>query len=179
MASPLLLGGLGIGASAGGGLLGAIGSLAGGKAQEAMYNYQSGVALLNKQIADQNASWAVQSGEISAEEKGLAGAQEIGNTKVAQAASGLDVNVGSAAAVRETQAKVSSYDQNLIRWNAAKTAYGYEAKGMADVAQSQIDISAGKQAVIAGDIGAGTSILGAASNVSSKWMQGKQIGIFS
>lgn len=182
MADPVSIGVMGLvgmGAQAGGGLMGAIGSIMGGNAQNAMYQYQAGVAMLNKKVADQNAAWAVQAGDISAEEKGLAGAQEIATTKVGQAASGLDINTGSAARVRSDQASVSEYDQNIIRWDAAKKAYGYEVQGTMDVAQSQIDIAAGKNAKVAGEIGAVSSVLGATAGVSSKWTQGATAGVFS
>ena len=143
-----------------------------------MYNYKAGIAQLNQKIALQNATWAESAGDVSAEEKGLQGAQEVGQTKATQAASNLDVNSGTAQAVRDTQTRVSAFDQDIIRFNAAKTAYGYQAKAAGDVAEANLDTAAAQTAKQAGWLGAAGSILGGVSNVSSKWLQGQNIGIF-
>lgn len=180
MADPIsITAGIGMAASAGGGILGAIGSQAQGAANAAMYRYKSGVALINQQINKQNASWALQSGDISAEEKGLKGGQQIALTEVEQAASGFDVNTGSGSRVRGSQVAASQFDQELIRWDAAKTAYGYETKAATDVAESQMDLQAASQSQKAGWLGAMSSILGGVSSVASKWSQASQIGIGS
>jgi hypothetical protein len=182
MADPISLGvmaAVGIGSSAVGGVVSGLGAQQSGQAQAQAYQYKAGVALLNKQISDQNANWALQSGDISAEEKGLAAGQEIATTKVAQAASGLDITGGTAEAVRQSQTAAASFDQNIIRWDAAKTAYGYEAKGATDVAEANLDQMAAAQAKEAGQISMFSSFLGGASSVSSKWLQAKSAGIFS
>jgi len=41
-----------------------------GQANAAAYRYKAGVALLNKQINEQNASWATQAGEAKPKLKG-------------------------------------------------------------------------------------------------------------
>jgi hypothetical protein len=181
MVDPVSLGAaaVGIGSTVAGGVVSGLGAQQSAQAQSQAYQYKAGVALLNKQISQQNASWALQSGDISAEEKGLQGAQELANTKVAQAASGLDITGGSAEAVRKSQTSAVSFDQNVIRWDAAKTAYGYEAKAATDQAESTFDDMAATQAKEAGQISMVSSFLGAASSVSSKWLQGKSAGMFS
>jgi len=61
MASPITaIAGVGMAASAVGGILGGIGAKQSGQANAAAYRYKAGVALLNKQINEQNASWATQ-----------------------------------------------------------------------------------------------------------------------
>lgn len=179
MADPITLGGLALAGSAAGGLLGAVGSVTSGDASASMYQYKAGVAMINKQISDQNAQWALQSGDVSAEEKGLAGGQEIADTKVRQAAGGLDVNSGSNKATRDTQETVSQFDQSMIRWNAAKTAYGYNVKGAEATAEAGMDLQAASQSEKAGWIGALSSVIGGATSVSSKWLQGSKSGMFS
>jgi hypothetical protein len=178
MADPItLMAAGGMAATAAGGIIGGLGAESSGQSQQAMYNYKAGVAQLNKQIADQNASWAVQSGGIQAEEKGLQSGQAIAETKVAQSGSNLDVNSGSPAAVRKTQTDVAQFDQNVIKWDAAKTAWGYEAKAAGDTAEANLDIMAGETAKTAGDIGMVTSFLNAGASVASKWSQGKTAGM--
>src|SRR5258707_8988048 len=126
MADPITLVAAGsMAASAAGGIVQGIGAKASGDAQAAAYRYKAGVALLNKQINEQNAAWSLEAGGIKGEEEGLRAGQEIGQTKVVQAASGIDVNTGSAEAVRDTQTKVAQFDQNVISWDASKTAWGF------------------------------------------------------
>jgi len=179
MADPVTLAGVGMAASAGGGILGAFGAESSASSSAAMYNYKAGLALMNQNINKQNASWATQSGGINAMEAGLKAGQELGLTKAVAGASGFDVNSGSATTVRKDQVAATEFDQNVIRFDAAKTAYGYEAKAAGDEAEANLDFMAASNAKKAGDINAFSSILGSASSVASKWTQGNMSGIFS
>jgi len=179
MADPITaIAGVGMGASAVGGILGGIGAKETGEANARAYRYKAGVALLNKQINEQNASWATQAGGAKAEVEGLKSKQQIGETKVVQSASGFDVNSGNNEKVRETQTDVAQYDQNVIRWDAAKTAYGYETKATTDVAEANLDQMAASQSEEAGFLGMIGSFISGAGNVAGKWMQGKSAGAF-
>lgn len=173
------VGGIGIGTSLAGGLLSAYGAEKMGTAQQSMYNYQAAVAKINSTIDKQNADWALHVGEVEAEKYGIGARQRMGAITAAQGASGLDVNRGSAVDVRRSQQEVTGIDLNQIRTNAAKTAYDYNVRSTMDTNQATIDVMAGQNAKIAGDIQATASILGTVSSVSSKWLQGKQIGMFA
>lgn len=162
-----------------GGLVQGFGQAYSGAAQAAMYNYKAGVALLNKQINEQNANFALESGDIKSQEVGLKAGQDIAQTKVVQAASGFDVTRGTGAAVRDTQQKVAQFDEGVVQWDAAKTAWGFESKAMTDVAEANLDTMAAKTAKTAGTIGEIGSFIGAGTSVASKWYQGKSTGIFS
>jgi hypothetical protein len=144
-----------------------------------MYQYKAGMALINKQVADQNAQWDIQSGGASAEEKGLQGAQVIGGTKVLQSGAGIDVNSGTAKVVRENQTSAVGYDQSVIRWNAGKAAYGQGVKAAQDTAEATLDTASAANAQTAGKIGAIASVLGASASVASKWSQGNTLGMFN
>jgi len=178
MVSAAVLGGVGLVGTAVGGLIGGLGAKESGEAAARASTYKAGVALLNKQVAQQNASWAVQAGDTQAEMKGLQGAQKVGEEKVVQAASGFDVNTGTGARVREDMTTATAFDQNVIRWDAAKTGYGYEVKAASDEAESRLDLMAADQERTAGDTGEITSFINAGSSVASKWSQGKTIGVF-
>lgn len=173
-----LLGEVGVGSTVLGGLTSAISSIIGGEDQQEMYNYQAGVAKLNANIAKQNATYSSQVGEIQAANAGEQGAQRLGKIKVAQAASGLDVNSGSAVQVRASQTAQISHDVSAIRSNAAKVAYNYEVTGVGYTADAQLDTLKGQNARSAGLIGAGSSLIGAASSVSSEWLRGQQLGMW-
>ena len=171
MADPFTWAAIGAGSSILGGGVSAYGSLQKGAADQAMYNYQSGVAKLNQQIALQNASYAQQAGGSAAYQSGLKTAFTRGQQMVDQSASGIDVTSGSAAGVRKSTTDLGVYDQNLIRTNFAKKAYGFEVEAATKGTEAGADVIAGREAKKAGDIGAVASILGTAGSVSSKWLQ--------
>lgn len=171
-------GAVGLGANLAGGLLSAYGANKQGEAQQQMYNYRAQVAKINADINRQNASWARDKGEKEAEQYGMKAAQQRGAIKVAQAASGLDVNTGSAREVQRSQEAIKDLDLSMIRSNAAKIAYDYETKAVMDENQAGLDVMAGEYSKQAGELKAAESILGTVSTVSSKWQQGKSIGLW-
>lgn len=177
MADPVTAG-VSMGLSAAGGIIGGIGAKQEAEGKASMYRYKAGVAMLNKQINEQNAKWATQVGDIQAQQAGLKGKAQTAETKVVQSASGFDVNSGSNKRVRDTQTSVTQYQENVIRWDAAKTSYGYETKATMDKAEADLDMMASEQSSKAGDIAMWTSFINGASNVSSKWMQGKSAGMW-
>ncbi len=173
------VGGIGMGASLAGGLLSAFGAEKSGQAQQQMYNYQAQVAQINSQIDLQNADWARNKGEIQATQYGMKAAQQFGAIRAAQGASNIDVNSGSAVDVQRSQKQITAIDMGQIRSNAAKVAYDFDVKSTMDLNQSTLDVMAGQNAKMAGDINAASSILGTVGSVSSKWLQGNQIGMWS
>lgn len=179
MASAAVMGGIGMGASALGSLFGAGGSIAAGEAQQQMNNYQASIALMNAKVAKQNETYARNVGEIQAQNAGLQAAQVEGQTKAAEASSGLDVNSGSAKQVQESQAKVTSLNLDQIRSNAAKTAYNFDVQSAGFEDQANLFRMAGANAAEAGEIGAVSSIVGGASSVATQWSKASQVGLFS
>ena len=171
MADPFTWAAIGVGSSLIGGGVSAYGSLQKGAADQSMYNYQAGVAQLNQKIALQNASYAQEAGGSAAYQSGLKTAATVAQQKVDQSASGIEVGSGSAAGVRQSTTALGVYDQNLIRTNFAKKAYGFEVEAATKGTEAGADVIAGQQAKKAGDIGAVASILGTAGSVSSKWLQ--------
>lgn len=177
MADPTVLASASIGSTAAGSILGAAGAKESGEAQGRMYDYQAGVAQLNKQIAEQNRDYAVQTGEREASIYGMKARQQAGAIRARQGGSGLSVNFGSAVDVQESQAEIAKLDLATIRRNAARTAYGYTVEATQDEAQSQIFKMAGANARRAGSINAAASLISGAGSVSSKWLQAKQTGV--
>ena len=174
MADPVSLAVIGMAAGAAGGGVSALGSLFSGQAQKKMYDYQAGVALANAKVAKQDAQYALDSGEVEAQQAGMRGRFQQGATKVGIASGNIDTSTGSGSQVLKSETEVTQENEGVIRANAAKRAYGFEVGAAEDVAQSSADIAAGKTSVTAGDIGATSSILGAVGNVSSKWLQAGQ-----
>lgn len=147
----------------------AIGSIMGGEAASASAKYQAAVARNNAVIAQQNAAYALQAGERAATKKQLETAGTIGREKAIQGAGNLDVNTGSPADVRGSTASLGELDALTIRNNAARQAYGYATQSQSFGSQAALDTAAGSQALTAGYIGAGTSLLSGASSVAQKW----------
>ena len=176
--NPTQIGEAGMGATAGGGILSAFGSISSGIANEKMFDYQASIARLNEQIDKQNATFASEAGEQQAFQSGLRGKQQMGQIVAAQGASGLDVNSGSAKQVQTSQGTITRLNSDVIRSNAAKTAYSYETQATLAGAQANVYQMAGANALEAGYIGAGSSVLGAASSVSSEWLKGQQTGLW-
>lgn len=167
-----------IGATAAGAGVSAYGASQAGEASSKMFNYKAGVAQVNKQIAEQNADYAVRVGETKAQRSGMETRGRLGKIRSIQGASGLDVNKGSAQRVRDSAGDLGRYDASVIRSDAAKRAYGYDVEALGYESQSNLDVMSGDQASKAGKIGAISSILGGVSSVSSKWLQGSQSGIW-
>ena len=177
MVAPAAL--LGMGAVAAGGITSAIGNVFQGQATSQSYQYQAQIAQINSQVAKQNAAYATEVGEVDAQQSGMQTRAQIGQTKAIQGSSGLDVNTGSGAAVRTSEAEIGVENQNIIRANAAKQAYGYEVNAAQFTNQASLDIASGANAVTAGKIGAFSSILGGVGSVASKWSQASTAGMFS
>ena len=171
MADPISLG-----LTVAAGATGAIGSIFGGQANSAMYNYQAGIAAMNAQIARQNAAYEYNFGETQAQLSGMKARAGIAETRAKMGAGGLDINTGTNRAVLESEVTLANYDESLTRANAARRAYGDQVEAIQDDAQSQLDRYAASTSLTAGYIGAATSILSAGGSFSSKWMQGQQVG---
>lgn len=160
-------------------VVGAVGSYEQGQAQKQAYDYQAQVARNNAKIAQQNASWATQIGDTQAVNEGMKTRAQVGAIKAAQAASGIDVNTGSAVDVRSSASELGELNALTIRSNAARQAYGYQVQGTSDIAQAQLDVYSGNQAQTAGYIGAFGSLLGGASSAGGQYIKFQQAGLLS
>lgn len=174
MSFPAALAGVGIGASALGGITSAFGSWYSGQAQSNLYNYQANVARINSNLAQQDANYSISSGETSAQEAGLRGRFETGAIRGGIGAGNIDIGSGSAANVTKSQTEITQENEGIIRADAAKRAYGFNVKASMDTAQAGVYQTAAATSSTAGDIGAVSSIIGGAGSVSSKWLQAGQ-----
>ena len=158
------LGTIGLGTTIAGGVVGAIGSYASSESQASAYRYQASVARINEELS-------FQQGANQAAEYGTKARQQMGLIKATQGSSGTDVNSGSATQVQASQRTVTGIDNAQIRSNAARTAYNYSVQATAyDNAAENVKSSEG--------INLASSILGTTASVSSKWLQGQQMGLW-
>lgn len=145
--------------------VGAYSAMASAHAQSQAANYQAQVAAHNAKIADQNASMAVDAGNSQAQQQEMKTRALLGNEKAAQAASGLDVNSGTAVDTRSSTALLGTESELSTHYNAAKQALGYEETGASQQTQSQLYKMQAQDAQSAGAIGAGASLLSGAAGV--------------
>lgn len=173
------MGVIGLGSTIAGGMLQAQGAAQSADAKAQSYNYQAGVAEVNKQIAMQNADFARRQGEISAMQSGLKSGQQFGAIRAAQGASGLAINSGSNAEVQKSQRMIGKMDSDMIRSNAAKTAYDYQVQGDNFGHQAVLNRMGASNAEAEGRINVAGSYIGMASSVANRWTQGNQIGLWN
>lgn len=147
----------------GGTLLKAYGQTKQAGANAATDTYKAQVAENNAAIATQQAQWAGEEGDQSASAAALKTRATEGGIEANQAASGIDVNTGSAVQVQDSARILGKLDALTIRSNAARQAYGYQVEATNQTAQSQLDKFAAKNDIEAGEIGAGSTILGGAA----------------
>lgn len=148
-----------------GSVAGGIGDLVEGFAGGRAADFQSQIAKNNAEIARANAGMATQAGEAQAANSMLKTRAIVGQTKAAQAASGIDVNSGSAVDVQASERMLGMLDALTIRSNAARAAYGYRAEAGNFTAQAQMLKRRGKMARISGLMDASGTILEGASSV--------------
>lgn len=170
--------GVGLVSSVFGAITGAQGAEAAGQAQQKTDLFLNQQSFYNAAVAEQNAAYSRDQGELSAGRYGIGASTRMGQIKAAQASSGLDVNSGSAAQIQKSQQLVSDIDMNQIRSNAAKTAYNFDVEAVQDKNQGQLYAMAGANAAAAGQINAESSLISGAGSVASKWLQGSQSGLF-
>lgn len=168
---------LSIASSLAGGIFGMMGANAQAQAQANMYNYQAQVAQQNAIIANQNAQFELQAGEVQAQQAGVKGHSQEEMVRAAFGATGIDVNSGSPEKVQESQSLVTQEDQALQRSNADRKSYDFKVQQFQDLAQSNVDQFAAQNALEAGKISGIGSLIGAFGSVANKWSQFNQLGI--
>ena len=181
MADPVTatMAGVSIATTIGGGIMSAQGAAQKDDATAAMYNYKAAVAAQNQKVAAQNALYETQRGGVMAQEAGMKAAQQLGLITAGQAASGIDVNSGTAKDVRTSQLEEAQTTEGTIRGDAARRAYGYQVQGLNFAQEGVLDTSSAGFAKDQETYDVASSLLGAGSSVADKWMTFKKAGVFS
>lgn len=175
---PITMGVMAIATTIGGGVVAAAGARQSADSQAANYRYQMEQARINKQIAKNNADYQRVTGDLQAQKFGLASRQRMGRIRAAMGASGFKIDDTGGSQVQDSQRIVDVSDQATIRANAARRAYAYEVEGTTEGNKASAYAAAAENTETAGDLSVMSSLLGTASSVSSKWMQGRQSGIW-
>lgn len=137
------------------------------KNQQAALLAQSQVALDNAELSGWASQDAVRRGEDAANQVKLRGAQVKGQQRAAMATNNVDLAVGSAQNILNDTDYISAVDASTLQTNAAREAWGYQVQA------KQYRQQAGASRAAAGEISpwlaAGTSLLGTATRVASRW----------
>jgi len=137
-----------------------IGQIAAGNANAAASKYNAQVAEQNAKIAEQNARWVGADADQRLAMEGMKNKERLGRITTNQAASGLDLNKGSAADVRTSQSMIDKLDSLTIRSNAAREAYGLQTQAQSYKADAAMSRSRAKYERRAGYIAAASTVLG-------------------
>lgn len=137
------------------------------------YTYQAQVAKNNAIYAKQQQELASRAGEESAYAMGLKTRAEGGTIKASQAASGIDVNSGSAKDAQEAAEHLGVLNALAIKDNAAREVYGYKVNESNFAASSGLYTAAAAESLRAGAINAAAvraggqaTMLGSAASIA-------------
>ena len=164
------------------GLAGGAMSYAGAK-ETGQANYNSGmmqaqIAAQNAVLANRAAGQTMEAGNIASWNKGLQTRQQIGTQETTQAASGIDVNSGSAAAVRAGTREVGMADALTIRANAANAAYGQEVQANSDINQANLDVYGAQNAKKAAQLQADAGLINGVSTAGGQFAAMQKSGAY-
>lgn len=150
----------------------AVGAYNQAKAQKASLEAQTQIEANNATLAGWQADDAVARGETAAARVQMQGDQVAGQTRAALAANGVDLSYGSALQTITDADYATAVDVNQTRANASREAWGYRMQA------SQATNRSGAASAGAGQVSpwlsTGTSLLGSATALSSRWYQGNK-----
>lgn len=159
-----------------GGIHQASGEREAGQAQAQSYAYQAQIARNNAIMAQRNASWTTQQGDIESTNEGLKTAASIASMKATQGASGVDVNTGSAVSVRDAAARLGAINAMTIKSNRAREAWGYDVDRRNEEEQATLDDRAGAYAIKSGGISSESTLLSTAGSVAGQFAKWQTYG---
>ena len=139
------------------------------KAKADEYEYQAKVDDNNTKVA----LWKAQDAKARGQKEEAALRVKVaalkGRQRSALAASGVEVGSGSALDILGDTAALGELDALTIRSNSEREAYEHKVTASNLTANAGMKRMGAKNAIIAGKIGARTSLLSGAGSVASKW----------
>lgn len=110
-----------------------------GSAEQRQLEAKRQADLQNQQLANAQAADALRRGAFQAGQVRQRGDQIIGQERTGYAASGVDENVGTAAAVQGETAARAELDAQTAQNNAARQAWGYKVSATQEGQQAALD----------------------------------------
>lgn len=149
--------------------IGAAGTLMQGMAANSAARAQAAAANQNARIAEAQAHDAIERGGQEELRFRRQMAIHRGAQRSALAASGVDVDSGSALDVQNASMREGEHDAAAIRFNAAREGWGYQVQAANYRNEAAAARAAGRNALFGSVVGAGTSLLSAAG--PGAWMR--------
>lgn len=162
-----------LGAQILGGVLGVVGTIQQVSSQNAQYAYQAGIARNNQIIAQRNARYAEEQGTRRETDEIMRVRGFIGAQKAAQAASGVDINSGTPAAVREGTSILGNRSIRNVRDETMRVAHGYRTQGAGFAAEAK-NLDASRSSPFMPVVG---SLIGTAASVGGTVMDFRRDGV--
>ncbi len=128
--------------------------------------YQGKVADMNARMDNAAARDAIDRGKVESQRFQREASQMQGAQRASLAANGIDVNFGSAAAVRADTTRAIEEDAQTIRENSMREVRGFEINAANFGAQARGYRAAGKAALVKGAFDMGSTVLGGAQQYS-------------
>lgn len=128
---------------------------------------QNDIAERNAQLAERQGRDALNRGAMAEGRERLETRQQIGSTRAALAAQGIDVNGGSAAEVQATERLIGDVDALMIRSNAQREAWGFDVEAANERTQGRFALLAGENEAAAQRVAGVSTLLGGVANLYS------------
>lgn len=130
--------------------------------ERAVGHYQEAVANQNAKLSKQQAADANTIGARQASEERLKTRLLIGQQRTALAANGVEINSGTPLEILGDTATQGAANESMIRYNAARKAWGYQVQGTDYTNQGQL-------ANFQGQSKAQGTMLGTAASIAGTW----------
>jgi hypothetical protein len=127
--------------------------------------FANDVAERNAQLAERQGRDAINVGELEANRMRGQTDQEVSSGRAAAGAQGVDVNVGSPAAVTDSRKLVGDVDALTIRNNAARAAWGYDVEAANERMNGKLALLAGENEAAGERLSSVSTLLGGASSM--------------
>lgn len=150
----------------------AYGAYRSAQAQKAQSEYQAGVARNNQIIAERNAQDAIKRGQAEEARHRLQVAQLKGTQRSVLAASGVELDDGSALDILGDTAELGELDALTIRSNAEREAYQARVQGMNYAAEAGLHSYAAESTNPF--LSAGSALFSGLGSVADKWYSYKR-----
>lgn len=151
-----------------------IGAYYSAKSEKSSLRFQAQMAEINARNAELAAQQEIRSGQHQEQQSRLQTAAVKSAQRVALGANGVALNEGSAANILTTTDYIGEVDANTIAANAVRSAWGYRTQGV-DYKNRAVMARASASA-ISPAMAAGSSLLGDAGSIASRWYSADQVG---
>lgn len=148
-----------------------------GQHQNEMYQYRAYVAAQNAQIALQNRTYDLQTGQVLAFNQDLKTRTQIGTAEADAGASGFEIS-GSKSAAIESAHELGRYNTLQIVGNANRRAQQDLVQSYNYTNEALMDERSGANAERAGRINAESTLLGGATSVADRWAGFQSRGVW-